>query len=178
MVGEVPSGPQVPVPRVPCDRFRQESRYPVPTTGLSAHLYRERLIEMDAIPTRVRVIQDLLIEPHEILYLVREMTAQHKAGGEIDWYSSVGILMGKYGKDVDRVFCITERMSCLAPLMKDPRMRGWKFQDIDPDCVITSDAIFKATAICPLRANCEHCWFDVEEFFKIVLEQTDAGGRA
>jgi hypothetical protein len=74
------------------------------------------------------------------------------------------------------MFCVSERMRCLAELMKDPRMRRWTIEDPDPACMITNHAVFHAVAKCSLQMDEKKVWFDADEFFRIVLEECEPEG--
>jgi len=118
------------------------------------------------------------IEPEEIIYLVKEMTRLRDEGHEPNWYTSIGILAERYRNERGKPFCITERMECLAEMMKDPRMRGWSLDGPQEGCMITSEAVFTATAKCTLQANEKQFWFDADEFFNIALMSTPSEGSA
>jgi len=127
----------------------------------------------------IKAIQELKIEPEEILYLMQEMTKRHDMNEQADWYTSIAILAERYPSDPDRTFCISERMRCLLPLMKDARMRGWSFESWDdPECTMTNEAVFRAIAKCPLRGGSERMRFDSDEFFQIVLEDSKPDANA
>lgn len=130
------------------------------------------------IPKSVEEIQKLEIDPEEILYLVERMTALHDENDDVDWYTAMAVLAGRYEKDAVRMFCISERMACLSALVKDERMRGWSFQAAEPDCIITNTAVFDATARCTMKADEKHVWFDPDEFFQLILKESDSEGTA
>ena len=72
---------------------------------------------------------------------------------------------------------IMERMQALIPMLKDKRAKVWSFEGIEPGCTITHEAIFRAVALAPLHStNGRKLKFQREEFFKVVLEQTDCIG--
>jgi hypothetical protein len=125
-------------------------------------------------------IQSMQIAPEEITYLVQEMARRHqeRPPGEVDFYTALAILADGYRQDHDRCFCIMERMRCLIALRADERMRGWTVQGIEKGCILTNEAIFRAAAKCPLKANRKRVWFDADEFFKIALHETASEGRA
>jgi hypothetical protein len=118
------------------------------------------------------------IEPEEILHLVTEMTKQHDEGQEVNWCTQVGILADRYPRKSPKLFAITERMQCLIEVMKDPRMRGWTFEVADPNCLITNEAVFRATALAPLHLIKDRITFDPEEFFQLVLGESEPEARA
>jgi hypothetical protein len=120
------------------------------------------------------------IKPEEILYLVKEMARLHEEGSEPDWYSMVFILSDRYKRRMSKVLPIVERMGCLVEIMKDERMRGWSMQAIEKDCLLTNDAVFKGVALCPMKQDDDgkRLHFDPDEFFNIVLQQSESQGRA
>jgi hypothetical protein len=67
-------------------------------------------------------------------------------------------------------------MRCLVEMTKDERMRGWSMQAIEKDCLLTNDAVFKATALCTLNRDKDgtRAHFDPDEFFNIVLRETES----
>jgi hypothetical protein len=79
-----------------------------------------------------------------------------------------------------KMFCITERMRCLVEMTKDDRVRGWSMQAVEKDCLLTNDAVFRGVALCPLKEDGEgkRMHFDPDEFFNIVLQESDSEGRA
>jgi hypothetical protein len=135
---------------------------------------------MSRIPKSIRNVQVMQIETEEITYLVSEMARQHEesAPGEVDLVTAVVILAERYRDDQHRPFCIMERMRCLIELVTDERMRGWTVQGIEEGCLLTNEAIFGATAKCPLKADANRIWFDPDEFFQMALSETPVEGRA
>jgi hypothetical protein len=124
------------------------------------------------------------VKLEELLYLLKKMTRLQDGGEKPCFESAAFILSERYrGKKnaVGKTFAIMERMNALAKLMRinDERMRGWTMETTEPECLLTNDAVFKATAICPLRKDSEQRMsFDVDEFFEIVLKEADSEGRA
>jgi hypothetical protein len=120
------------------------------------------------------------IKPEEILYVVKEMTRLRQEGGEPDWYSMIFILSKRYKRKSDKMFCISERIGCLREMLKDERMRGWSMQTVDKDCLLTNGAVFRGVALCPLKRgeDRKRAYFDPDEFFNIVLQETQSEGRA
>jgi hypothetical protein len=59
----------------------------------------------------------------------------------------------------------------LKRLLSDERIRGWTLQGIEKGCLLTNEAIFRAVAKCPVRANAKRVWFDADEFFEIALKE-------
>lgn len=130
---------------------------------------------MAKIPAIIREIQAMKVAPEEITYLVHQMALRHqeRGPGEVDFYTAVAILAERYrDKEHDRPFCVMERMRCLTSLLSDDRMRGWTLQGVEDGCLLTNEAIFCATAKCPLRADAKRVWFDADEFFQIALSET------
>jgi len=123
-------------------------------------------------------ISHISIEPEEVFYLVQEMAKAHEVDGEASWYTQGGILADRYPKDHVRAFCITERMRCLIGMTKDKRMKGWSMDTDDPKCDLTHEAVFRATAKAPMRAKGQRLQFDPDEFFALVLTETDSEGNA
>ena len=122
----------------------------------------------------------LKIEPEEIDYLVKEMARQHGLNGGIDFYTSIPILMNRYRgqeKVADRIYCITMRMKCLADLMRDERMHGWRMDRSDSERTFTNAAIFSAVALCSVQTENERFHFDADEFFRIAQEQVEPEER-
>ena|ERR1035437_106889 len=137
---------------------------------------------MGRIPKIIRDIQLMQIKAEEITDLVLEMARLHqeRGPGKVDFYTAVGILAERYRdtKDHDRPFCVMERMRCLNGLLGDERMRGWTINGIEESCLLTNGAVFRAVAKCPLKANAKRVWFDADEFFDIVLSETESEGTA
>lgn len=137
---------------------------------------------MSRIPNSIRDIQNMEITTEEITHLVEEMARQHqdRRPGEVDFYTAVAILAERYrdSQDHHRSFCVLERMRCLNELLCDERMRGWTIQGIQEGCLLTNEAIFRAVAKCPLKANAKRVWFDPDEFFTIALSETESEGSA
>jgi hypothetical protein len=59
-------------------------------------------------------------------------------------------------------------------------MRGWTMQAIEPDCLLTNEAVFGGVAMCPLKrdADGKRAHYDADEFFNIVLQESEPEGRA
>jgi hypothetical protein len=119
----------------------------------------------------------------EILYVVKKMTRLHESGEKPDFESATFIIADRYrGKRdaVAKTFAIMERMLCLSKLMerKDERMRGWTIDAIEEGCMLTNEAVFTATALCPLKKNGERICFEPDDFFEIVLRESESEGRA
>jgi hypothetical protein len=133
---------------------------------------------MVKIPTFIEEMQQLKIEPEEILYLVKATAARHDEGAPVDWYSAVNILAERHKGDAEKVSCVMKRVECLIPMTKDPRMGGWSMETLDQDCLMTNDSVFHAVARCPLRATARKIWFDADEFFDLVLTEAESGGSA
>lgn len=125
----------------------------------------------------------MVIEVEEIIYLVQELARRHQeeAPGTIDAFTEGSLILsasGRYRSQPGRAFCLLERMSALAHLSGDSRMRGWTIKGIEEGCLFTTEAIFRAAAKCPLRADSKRVWFDPDEFFKIALSETTPEGLA
>ena len=130
-------------------------------------------------PLPFEKVNELVIQPEEILYLVQEMTARARRGETADWHTSIAVLARKYRGDPDRVYCISARIRCLVEMMKDSRMAAWVRAAPELDYSLTKEPVFRATARCPLvliRGE-KRYRFDPEVFFRIVLEEAEAEGQ-
>jgi hypothetical protein len=89
------------------------------------------------------------------------------------------IMIARYPGQVEKVHAIMERMRLLPQMMEDPRMRGWSMDKRD-DSVLTSEAVFRAVAKCPVRYDqvTDRTYFDADEFFRVVLDETPTEGTA
>jgi hypothetical protein len=129
-----------------------------------------------------KIVQRIIkteIKPEEIIALVQELERLHDEGREPDWESSAIILVKQHPGQPQKAHCISERMRCLSEMSKDTRMRGWSFEGSEPGCLLTSEAVFRAAALCPLRGGKDdEVQFDADEFFGIVLGETPSDGRA
>jgi len=149
---------------------------PVQAQGIIAK--RKVPPSMSDISKLTRKLIETKIQPEEIIYLVQEMAALHEDGREPDWDSSLMILVKRHPGQPGKAHCIWERMRCLSEMAKDARMRGWTMNGPEEGCMLTSEAVFRATALCPLHAGDEEVRFDPDEFFSIVLSETPEEGRA
>jgi hypothetical protein len=118
------------------------------------------------------------IKTEEILYVVKEMARLHKEGYEPDFYSMIFILSKRYKRGTGKVQSIVERMGCLVEMTKDARMRGWSIKGIEEGCMLTNEAVFRGVALCPMKRVGERMCFDPDEFFNIVLQESESEGRA
>ena len=118
------------------------------------------------------------VKPEEIIALVQEMETRHDEGRELDWESSIIVLLQQHPGQPQKVLCISERIRCLFEMTKDARMRRWSFETPEHGCLRTSEAVFRAAALCPLHAHKDGVRFDADEFFRIVLDETPSDGRA
>lgn len=117
------------------------------------------------------------IDPADIIHLVSEMAKLRDEGAEPNWYSQIGILAERFPRGSRKPLAITERMQALIPMLKDKRAKGWSFEGIEPGCTITHEAMFRAAALAPLHCpDGKKLKFKREEFFNVVLEQTEASG--
>ena len=117
------------------------------------------------------------IDPEDILHLVSEMAKIYESDGEASWYSQIGILADRFPRGSRKPMAIMERMQALIPMLKDKRAKGWSFEGIEQGCTVTHQAMFRAAAL--TRLHCpdgRKLKFEREEFFKIVLEQTESDG--
>ena len=114
------------------------------------------------------------IDPADIMHLVSEMGRLRDEGGSPNWYSQIGVLADRFPRGSRKPMAIMERMQALIPMLKDKRARGWSFESIDPGCTMTHEAMFRGAALAPLYCPKGRAFkFKREEFFAIVLEQTD-----
>jgi hypothetical protein len=117
----------------------------------------------------------------DILHLVQEMARRHQEtdDDDIGLETATIIMIARYPGQVEKVHAIMERMRLLPQMMKDPRMKGWSIEKRD-DCVLTSEAVFRAVANCPVRYDrvADRTYFDADEFFSVVLDETPAQGTA
>ena len=127
------------------------------------------------------------VDPADILHLVSEMGKLRDEGREPDWYSQVGILADRFPRGSIKPMAIMERMQAFLPMLKDKRARGWSFDSVEPGCTMTHEAMFRGAALAPLHARKSRktragqsdrtrLSFKRDEFFAIVLEQTDGDG--
>jgi hypothetical protein len=135
-------------------------------------------MEASLPPLLFEKVNELVIKPEEIIYLVQEMTARARRGERPDWYTSIAVLAEKYRGDPDRVYCISARIRCLVEMMKDARMAAWVRAAPELDYSVTKEPVFRATVRCPLvlvlvRGE-KRYRFDPEVFFRIVLEEAEA----
>jgi hypothetical protein len=129
-------------------------------------------------PKNLSDVLEIKITTAEILDLVKEMTRLRENGEKPDWYTAVAILSNRYEKQTGKVFCITERMQCFAELSNDERMRGWSIEAVEKDCILTNEAVFTAVALCPLKDDGNRVYFDPDDFFDIVLRESESEMRA
>ena len=117
----------------------------------------------------------------DILYLVQEMARRHEESDDDDigLETATIIMIARYPGQIEKVHAIMERMRLLPEMMKEPRMKGWSMDKRD-DCVLTSEAVFRAVAKCPVRYDREadRTYFDADEFFRVVLDETPTEGTA
>ncbi len=139
------------------------------------------MMEAPRPPLPFERVNELVIKPEEIIYLVQEMTARARRGETADWHTSIAVLAEKYHGDPDRVYCISVRIRCLAEMMKDARMAAWVRAAPELDYSLTKEPVFRATARCPLVLVLvqgeKRYRFDPEVFFRIVLEEAEAEGQ-
>jgi hypothetical protein len=122
------------------------------------------------------------VKPEEILSVVTTMSRLHEEGKNPDFHTAMFLVTDRYkGKRnaVEKSFVIIERLQCLGKLLKtkDERLRGWTMEGIEEGCLLTNDAVFTATALCSLKKEDERMHFDPDEFFDIVLRESESEGR-
>jgi hypothetical protein len=117
----------------------------------------------------------------DILYLIQEMARRHQESDDdnIGLETAAIIMIARYPGQIGKVHAIMERMRLLPLMMKDPRMKVWSMDKLD-DSVLTSQAVFRAVARCPVRYDrvADRTYFNADEFFGIVLDETPAEGTA
>ncbi len=122
------------------------------------------------------------VQPAEILYVVTNMARLHEEGKDPDFHTAMFLVTDRHkGKKnaVEKSFVIIERLQCLGRLIKskDARLRGWTMEGIEEGCLLTNEAVFAATALCPMKKEDERMYFDPDEFFDIVLRESESQGR-
>jgi len=129
------------------------------------------------LPDRWMRLPKLKIDPQDVVDLFRELSARKEAGLDIDdgFTEMAFILMPRYAKEPDRIFCIVERALCLKAMMDDERWRGWTIQAREPDFIWADPSLFAATAKCPLHYENDRFHFNPDEFFAIALIEREAG---
>jgi len=123
------------------------------------------------------------VNPEEILYVVLNMTRLHEQGKNPGYENAMFILTDRYKKRrnaAQKCFVIMQRIHCLLRILesKDDRMRSWTVDAADPDCMLTDQAVFTATALCPMRRQNGRAYFHPDEFFDIVLRESEPEGKA
>jgi hypothetical protein len=122
------------------------------------------------------------VKPQEILDVVTSMAHLHEEGKNPDFYTAMFLVTDQHkGKKnaTEKSFVIIERLQCLSRLIqkKDSRMRGWTMDGIEEGCSLTNEAVFTATALCPMKRNGdERTYFHSDEFFDIVLRECEPQG--
>jgi len=119
----------------------------------------------------------------EIMYVVLNMTRLHEEGKNPCLETAMLMLADRYKRRknaAQKCFVIIQRIHCLLRLIesKDERMRSWTIDTVDPDCMLTNQAVFTATALCPMRRQNEQTYFQPDEFFDIVLRESESNGKA
>ena len=122
---------------------------------------------MREIPQSILAIQNLVIKPEEIRFVVRELAKDQNSSRDGDWFTAMAILVQRYPGDLKRSCCISDRMECAVPLMNDRRMQGIA-EEARHTSSSPSQAMFHAVAKCPLRTDGRRVWFDPDEFFAIA----------
>jgi hypothetical protein len=115
-------------------------------------------------------LKTLVITPDEILDLV-EAVDRRRAEGRADPFGTpIAVLNEKYPDDLFRTVAILERMRCMSEVMRDDRMRAWRWTDANGRPII-HDAVFRVTATAPIRWGHQPIRFDPEVFLKLVLAE-------
>jgi len=122
------------------------------------------------------------VKPEEILDVVTSMARLHEEGKNPDFYTAMFLVTDRHkGKKnaVDKSFVIIERLQCLGRIIerKDARLRGWTMEGIEEGCLLTNEAVFTAAALCSMKKENERMYFDPDEFFDIVLRESESQGR-
>jgi len=77
-----------------------------------------------------------------------------------------------------KAFVIMERMDCLTKLIEsDGRMNGWTKGEKDGWLLIES-GVLRATALCRIRRRKGQAYFKPDEFFDLVLSETQPDVKA
>lgn len=155
------------------------------STGVT--LYAQVLADYNAsVMAKHKTWDDLYttkVKAEEILYVVTNMSRLHEDEKNPNFYTAMFIVTDHYkGKKnaVEKSFVIIERLQCLTRLIekKDARMRGWTMEGVEEGCLLTNEAVFTATALCPMKKKEDERWmnFDPDEFFDIVLRESESQG--
>ena len=126
------------------------------------------------------------VKPEEILYVVTNMARLHEEGRNPGFEAAMFIVVDRYKKSKNREeksLAIIERLQCLAQLIKknDERLRGWTMDGIEEGCLLTNQAVFTATALCPMKrgtGDSDRYYFEPDEFFDICLRESESEGEA
>jgi hypothetical protein len=136
-------------------------------------------------PSTMQQIYDTTkITPDEIISLVKELNERREEGEKADYVAALWILFQRYDHDNeeqhDKAMVIMRRMECLVELAQrsDERMRGWTLEGKEEGCLLTNEAVFRATALCPIHRANDHAYFDADEFFNMVLGESVPEGSA
>jgi hypothetical protein len=65
------------------------------------------------------------IDPADIIDLVAEMAKLRDDGGELSWYSQIGVLAERFPHGSLKPVAVMERMQALIPMLRDKRAKGW-----------------------------------------------------
>lgn len=120
------------------------------------------------------------ITPEELISLIKEVSQRHEDGEDIE-YAMISILSERYrGKDEEKHkrFVIMQRLDCLTNLLRDERMRAWTFEGKEEGSFRSNEAVFRAAALCRLRRKNGRAYFNPDEFFHLVLVESESTGRA
>jgi hypothetical protein len=129
-----------------------------------------------------RIYDTTKITPEEIISLVKEMTRRREEGENVGYETAVFILCQRYDRNDqeqhDKAFVIMQRLDCLTKLTNanDNRMRGWTLEGKEEGCLFSNEAVFRATALCRIRRKDGHAYFDPDEFFDLVLMESEPDG--
>jgi hypothetical protein len=131
-----------------------------------------------------RIYDSTKITPEEIIWLVKELGQRRAEGEKADYVAASFMLFQKYDRDDDeqhdKPLVIMQRMDCLIKLVEqnDERMRGWTLEGKEEGCLLTNGAVFRATALCRIRRKDNHAYFNADEFFDMVLTESEPVGSA
>jgi hypothetical protein len=144
------------------------------TMPVASHL---GVTEMPILTGSAREIMAIEIDPRELLLLMAEMELLEDESKEKEVYKKASHIIERY-PDTIRASAVIKRLGAMNEMMEDPRMRGWVVQLNEPEAYRTDDAVIRAAALCPLKARGETLYFNANEFFRIVLEQSEGDAEA
>lgn len=129
-----------------------------------------------------RIYDTTKITPDEIISLVDALRQQHDDGQQTSYLLASVILFQRYARNDEeeehKPFVIMQRMDCLTHLIEsDERMRGWTRGEED-GWLLADRAVLRATALCRIRRRNGHAYFKPDEFFDLVLNESQPEVKA